>query len=535
MAGANQVKLNIFRIPEDEVNLLEAKLLSVGMAILGEIDQGKWTGKLFYAEGIPGTPVAWAKYFLPYFEEGTDPKNTNHFAALIFTCETGSYALSFGKSHFYFRPFCDHDFGIELAKRIADEDDARETSSKRFTGRQRKAIKSFSSGTHLNFESGESVDYISAAVLPEKTNVFGRTAKFGASVMLIPDIKFHEIGALLSEIDAQRGLEPNFALPRTVLLSDPAEVEKYDALLLDELMSSAGTTEFTQNSYDLYGVDFVFGSVGHYVLKIGRQSKDLTQLTMLELKDFIRVNSIPRASILSIKVVHHQEDGPTYQNDLKQDLDFILDDDRVILSAGRWMRFNQDYLDFLDDYVRSIEVEVTESQFTTTYLTEPNFNKSEELAEAGYELADKDFSIFKTKSATAIEAWDLKRGGTVYAVKFGTSQKLGYVCDQAMGVLELLRNRAAIKEVPGFEKYCLWLGYRGKLLPGNIADTGSIILKQKIEGWARQAESLGITPVIKLSHRLRAGIDDVEDAPAGIPLATARADNTSKVRFRPTS
>ena len=119
------------------------------------------------------------------------------------------------------------------------------------------------------------------------------------------------------------------------------------------------------------------------------------------------------------------------------------------------------------------------------------------MAEAGYELADKNFDILKTNSSTPVEAWDLKRGSTVYAVKFGTAQKLGYVCDQAMAVVELLRNKAGVREIPEFQSYCLWLGYRGKQLPQSIADTGSIILKQKIEAWARATEGLGLTPVLK--------------------------------------
>lgn len=280
--------------------------------------------------------------------------------------------------------------------------------------------------------------------------------------------------------------------------------------LLDELASRTGATDFAHNSYDLYGVDFVFGSMGSYSIKCGRRSQDLQQLTIRELKEFIRVNAVPRDRILKIKVVHHQEDGPSYANELKRELDFISDADRVVLSSGRWMRFNQDYLDYLDEYLRGIKVEDTEPELVTTYLSEGDFNTSAEIGNAGYEVADKDFSIFKTRSATPVEAWDLKRGKTVYAVKFGTAQKLGYVCDQAMAVLELMRNKAAVRQIPDFEEYCLWLGYRGKRLPQSIADTGSIILKQKIEAWARAAELLGITPVLKLSRRLRSGIDELQ-------------------------
>ncbi|MBN9634154.1 MAG: hypothetical protein J0H22_02795, partial [Actinobacteria bacterium] len=72
----------------------------------------------------------------------------------------------------------------------------------------------------------------------------------------------------------------------------------------------------------------------------------------------------------------------------------------------------------------------------------------------------------------------------------------------------LMRNKAGVKEIPDFESYCLWLGYRGQKLPASVADTGSIILKQKIEAWARATEALGLTPVLKLSRRVRTGIDD---------------------------
>jgi hypothetical protein len=162
-----------------------------------------------------------------------------------------------------------------------------------------------------------------------------------------------------------------------------------------------------------------------------------------------------------------------------------------------------------DPYVvGDLALEPTEPSLRETTLTEGDFNLSPEVAQAGYEVADKDFSIFKTRSKTPIEAWDLKRGKTVYAVKFGTAQKLGYVCDQAMTVLELLRNKAGVREIPEFDTYCLWLGYRGQQLPDSIADTGSIILKQKVEAWARATEALGLTPRLKLSRRLRAGVDD---------------------------
>jgi hypothetical protein len=52
---------------------------------------------------------------------------------------------------------------------------------------------------------------------------------------------------------------------------------------------------------------------------------------------------------------------------------------------------------------------------------------------------------------------------------------------------------------------CGW-DYRGKRQLNDITDTGSIILKQKIEIWARKARELGIEPVLKISRNLDRGL-----------------------------
>lgn len=505
------MRLNIFRIPPELVKPAKAKLKAVGMTKLGSSSQSGWKGSFFYSDGNPGADIPWAKHFRDFFTEHPIPRNQNHFAAYIFTKGDNCYALSYGKVHFYLRPYCDYDFGVELAKRIANEDDTRQTASRRYTGRRRKTIRSYANNTQLSVESGESVDFIQASIITERTAIFGKSAKFGTSVQLSPDIEPDKVGKFLSKLNRVLKKDARFALPRTVTLTNDEEIERFDRLLLDELSSEVGSTEFTHNLYDLYGVDFVFESAGSYVLKWGRRSKDLETLTIKELKEFVAAERIPRERVLDIKIVFHQEDGPTYHRGLKEVVDFIPDGDRVILSDGKWMRFNQDYLDFLDDFIREIVVEEAEPELRNTYLTETSFNVSPEVASAGYEIADKDFSIFKTKSSTPVEAWDLKRGNTVYAVKFGTAQKLSYSCSQATATLELMRNRAQVKEIPHFERYCLWFGYRAKTLPVNIADTGSIILKQRIEAWARKCAELGITPVVKLTHKLRQGIDDASE------------------------
>jgi uncharacterized protein (TIGR04141 family) len=502
------MRVNIFRIPQTDIEPMRTKLVASQMEAIKAVQQDGWAGTFYFSTNPTLTPVRWVETYGEYFEGSSVPTNRNYYAAFVFTKSTQCYVISYGKAHFYLRPFCDYDFGIEVAKRIANESDIRQTASRRFQGRRKKYIRSFAYNTRLDIESGESVDYLQAAVVAECCETFGSVGKFGSSVLLTPDIEPSGLGKLMDSLDSQLATEPRFALPRTTLISEPEEIERYDKILLDELTSDIGTTDFVHNSYDLYGVDFVFSSEGQFTLSCPSYPRQtLEKLDMKALKLYITNNRIARDNVLRIKVRHEPQDASGYTQGVKEALDFIADDDRVLLTNGRWMHFNQDYLDFLDDFLREIKVEDSEPEFREISVTEPAFNISDTVREAGYEVADRDFSIFKTRASTPIEAWDLRKGSSVYAVKFGTAQKLGYVCDQATALLELLRNKAGIRQVPNFESYCLWLGYRCQRQLDDITETGSIILKQKIETWARRARDLGIEPVIKLSRKVNPEYD----------------------------
>ena len=147
---------------------------------------------------------------------------------------------------------------------------------------------------------------------------------------------------------------------------------------------------------------------------------------------------------------------------------------------------------------------ITHSYNTVTSGPECSpFNDSSDVVARGYTKADKDFSKIQTRASTPIEAWDLRRGDTVYAVKFGTAQKLGYVCDQANAVVEIVRNNANVKKLdPDWRAYCLWLGFKTVTTPARMSEVNSIILKQKMDAWARGCRNIGIEPRLKFSRRV---------------------------------
>jgi uncharacterized protein (TIGR04141 family) len=494
------VKLNVFRIPVHLAGPLRAHLGKNGLNPTATFEQEAWTGEFLFSEDPKPGHIPWVKTFAKYIGDGKY-FNRSFFGVMLMAKEESVYAIAFGKAHFYVRPFCDYDFGIEVAKRIADENDVAQTSARRYQGKQTKDIRSFAGQARLSVPPGNSVDFIQARVIASKSATFGESAKFGTSCLLAPDLAYDEVGGFLTALDKELASEARFKLPRTLVLVDEDEIKRYDEKLVDELLTPIGTSDIATSTFDLFGVDFVFSSSGSFAIKCGHlKPLEVDRLTMKDVKEFITDRKLTREQILRIKVLRRPEGEPEFIQSIKEAVDFICDEDLVVLRGGKWLKFNEDYLDALDDAIRRIEVETTEPELLDTDLTEPDFNQG--LAEFGYELADKNFDVLKTKAGTPTEAWDHSRGDTVYAVKFGTPQKLNYVVDQAMSVVELIRNRASTQDVPPFKRYCLWLGYRAKTLPPSLADSGSIILKQKVEAWARACEEIGYIPVIKMTRKL---------------------------------
>ena len=501
------MKLNIFRIPSEHLEGLKRHLEKKGLERSGSIEQDGWKGVFLFNPEPPTGKIPWIATFRDLIGDGAFA-NRSYYAVLLMEKGSSVFAVTFGRSHFYVRPYCDYDFGTELAKRIANEDDVAQTASRRYQGKQKKDIRSFSEGTRLIVPPGSSVDFLQSRIVEDEIENFGGSAKFGTSALLDPSITVTELGALFSRIEETLGRVPNFKLPRTLVLTDDDEVLRYDEKLIDELTSPIGTSDISSDTFDLFGVDFIFSSSGTFTLRCGHYSpKKVDRLTMKEVKEYLSEKKIPRAKVLSLKITHEREGDPAFDQSIKEAVDFICDEDRVVLRGGKWLQFNEDYLAALDGAIRRIEVEPTEPHLMETSLTEGEFNAS--LIDHGYAVADKDFTILKTSGKAPSEAWDLQKDKTVYAVKFGTPQKLNYVVDQASSVLELIRNRANTEALPPFEKYCLWMGYRATKVPKSLAESGSIILKQKVEAWARLCEEVGLTPVIKLSRKLHG----VHDAP----------------------
>jgi uncharacterized protein (TIGR04141 family) len=496
-----EMKLNIFHIPIGTVRTLESKLNTAGLVKVHEASEGEWKSEFYLSNPPQPVEIPWAAEFSQELAAyGAIPANIIYFGTYIWTSSTICLALSFGKSHFYLREFCDADFGLEMARRIGNKDDVRQKAARRYAGKRKKEIRSYQKETQLDIESGESVDYLQAATIAPAQ--WGPSAKFGASILVAPPIEHDHLPDFLRLVEQKLAEPPLFEIPRTEVVHEEPEIARYDRALIAAIMDE--TAGFEESAHQLVGVDFVFSGNQEYIFqRRGAKSLAFGHLEIGDLRQFIGDNSFDNDQILEVKVKITHEDSKAHSIGLKKALEYSIERERVFLQNGKWVKFNEDYATWLNTFLdEAVEIDASmEAEFRLISTDEPTFNDA--LGDKGYEVADKNFEIIRLKGYK-VEAWDLKKDDTVYAVKFGTTQDLGYVCDQATNVLEILRNDPGALNDAKPRAYCLWLVFERQTDLRRISDLGSIILKQKLDAWARKCRELGIQPIARISRRPRA-------------------------------
>ncbi len=513
------MKINIFKIPYDNVLDLKTKFKKVDLSLQNIETIDDWSCSFYLSKNPEIKDISWVNEYHMFINE----KVENKIYYAVFLCKKNKhvFTLTYGKSHFYVRQFCDDDFGLEIAKRIAKENDIKQIATKRFNSSKKKEIRSYVKTSILNNESGESVEHLNATIINDKKTYFGDKAKFGSSVLLSKkDLEVIEIPEMLDEIINTLKEDPKFNIPKTEEIKNDKEIITYFNLLIGDLLNEDDKVGLTTQSYDIVGTDIVFSGNEKYKYKYyAKESEVFDDLDLKDIVSFIKKYTIPNNKITSHLRVEIEDEGRRpFSKPLRDFLSYNIENKNIIYQNGKWIKFNNEYIKQIDDSISNIKLDKTESEFLQIEKTEPEFNYisetpegkkkgysvNNELIELGYESADKDFETIQISGNYKVEAWDLKKGNIVYAVKFGNAQKLVYVCNQAINVLEILRNNSAIKQLDKKpEKYVLWLGITNKKLVKNITDLNSIILKQQIDLFARKCRDIGIEPMIKISQKIK--------------------------------
>ena len=326
-------------------------------------------------------------------------------------------------------------------------------------------------------------------------------------------IKDNEVlGKLFDEIAITLSTPENFSIPRIYRVMNQVQLDTLDLELIDAILEDASSVDTATNSHELIGVDFVFSNYNKYELFYPKKKFDKTlglqlperlelqELSTDSIKNYAINNNID--DILNIKVTFISEDTPKFSKPIKEILEYTSEDENIILNSGHWYKFNEEYIAQLNSFVDEISIENDSALINIpNNIAEPAFNDFA-ATQHGYTKADKNFKLIVIKGAPSIEAYDLLKDGIPYAVKFGTPQKMNYVFNQAILVINAIQSKANKKKFQKMKKYCVWLVFENrKNTIQKLSEINSVMFKQSLDEWRRKCHNAGIEPLLRISYK----------------------------------
>lgn len=500
-------KFNLYKIPKDNEPGLIKKIESVGLTLLAKLPQNEKNGYHlnFYFSLQPDlVDIWWVDTYKEFFEGHNQPKNKIYCAILLISNDSYCYAISLGKAHFYLRPFCNPDFGLELAERIVDEAELRIKNSKFFKSKKSKSITTYHQGSPIDYAGGESWHFLKAKTINKEK--WGEVASFGTSAQLCLGIEPLELPDLIERIEFTLTTPSNFLLPKTTIINDKMETNILDERLVKAILNSGDGEKIKIDDVMVSGVDFIFPEDNKYSLYQKGHWNEKTEpqeLTLLTLLKFVHEKGLNlEKSINDINVQIIKEHGRPHSDSIKVFLDYT-DDERFCLIDGKWHQFNQSYVDYLANEVDKLDIDYDAKFDISTPLIESDFNKEREKHD-GFINYDKKLDSLDGKFK--IEKLDLLKDQCIYFVKIGTAQKQNYVIDQAVNAIKLLQNSNGSLSIQGknypIKQICLWMILKNKKPIEKLSDLKSLILQMKLADWKKATQDAGFDPRVKINYRI---------------------------------
>lgn len=494
-------KYNLYRIPIENKDGLVDKLLDAEMEKVSSRTSESWNMDFFLSRKPNGTKIGWVETFIEHLGDVAPlPENLIHFGTFLVFNESVCYAVSLGKTHFYLRPYCDTDFGLQLAERIVDQGNLKTKHSKMFGSKKNKVITTYQKGSAVDYSSGESMHFLRAKTID--ADAWGKVASFGHSVLLNLDIEPSDLPEIIEQIETTLLSDPILRLPKVMRIRDEATQKDLDTKLIDAILTPAEDTDITENDVSLSGVEFIFSDqfqYTFYVKKGVRDSSSAHDLSLDRLRSFLSNNRIDLRRFLNdVRIEIKGEYRKPWSVGLKDVLDFIAPESRRCLIDGKWHEFNQSYLDYLQEKVDEI-TPIFQDDVTGN---EPTFNEARSAD--GYVNCDRDLVVLDKKYR--IEATDLIKDETLFFVKFGDPRKMNYVVDQSVAAIRILKQHKKKLKIAGIDqkvkKICLWLVLddRAKRIE-KLSELNSLILHMKLVDWKREVDEAGFSPLVYISWR----------------------------------
>lgn len=479
-------KYNLYRIiPEKRFELIE-KLRPDGLELAKKVEQDDCVLEFLYSRDPDGSDIWWTKTYRDFLDGVESPKNITYSAAFFVYNDNFCYAVALGKTYNRIKDYCDPDFGINMACRIA-ADRVKIKNSKFFKSRRNRVASTYQSGNRIEFDSGESLDMIRAATIDPA--LWGSDANFGTAVQFSMSIAPDQLSAFAKRIEEVLNQPPRMELPKVVLVRDAMRLKDLDAKLVQVLSSQDhDNIHLISNDHCQYSF-YLQGAYGNLSDKGEFDKKALQNFLNLQ-----NVNLIEQINDIKIRV--YDPEGRERSKNLKALLDYHNDEEGTCLVDGKWYRHNRSFVNFLRREADSIAMEAGKETIASGNLED--FIESQ--TKNGF--IDCRKAIVGIDQKFRINKIDLYKGATLYFVKFGNIEAANYAVDQAINAVKFLsQNRGQLSlddQTLDVEKICLWL------VPGDgrkvekISQIDSLNFLMKISDFKRSVLNAGFRPRIRV-------------------------------------
>ena len=462
----------------------------------------------------------------------------NPKSVLLIEKDDIAYAVTFGASYFIVDKYCDRDFAFNFARKV-EYKEIKTTALTAPNSQRNKIINTYINYNNLEFDSGESFTKVKAKLAIDDTfTIHKENIEIGNSIKFtLNQDSLESIAELILYIEDTLEVEDKYKIPVFAKVTDSDLIASLDARLKEAVINDI--TIINISEIDIIGTTEIFNhNDTSFTVSFKHHKKEVSELTINQLIQFANENKFNlNENMLEVKITSYNNGVSVRTDKIKNLIDYTDDTERCILLNGQWYHFNDDYLSYLADSIKEIDViynpkynfhkSLHNDFLERKYLEEKDSDeydgKTEEqikvkiknkyyaeryynimLEESyGFENYDRNESRIGTAN---IEIMDLYKDNTIFAVKIGNSSgKLCYVVDQSIQALRVYKHNLVV-EKPPLSNVAIWLvldrANQLNLVDGkpDINKLDMLILKNKLDSWKKEVRVLGYKPIIYINY-----------------------------------
>lgn len=459
-----------------------------------------------------------------------------------------TYAVTFGSAYFRIDKFCDKDFGFRFASRMKYNNVKTTTLTAPNLVRS-KTVNTYINYSDLDFNSGESFSKLKVnANLSDDFNIFNPSLEIGNSIKF--NINNESICGILDVIGYVENIlkipdeKVNYKIPLFQAIKDDKLLSSLnktlDEVIVDTLLGKKEAPVFSIPELEIIGANEIFNHTNDFELKYRRKGKmKISSLTIETLTSFCNENKIKSIDgINNIKVVRYLDGEAVETRYLKNMIEYTDDKTKCVFSGGKWYKFNQDYLTYLNNSLKEVPTvynsdydfsdEIHNDFINNKYEEEKDCDKYKDKKKDELKIilrnkyyVERCFNILREGeglfenydrdgTSAGFEKMDLyeKDTSTMFAVKKGkSSSDLCYAIDQSLTSLKKFKHDE-ISKMPSIQNVGLWFILERKerlpIIEGNKVDLRSLdmlMLKNRIDQWKKEVRLAGYKPIIYINYR----------------------------------